>query len=255
MNILFALPAALLGIVLLLLTLVAAEVGFRIGRRATEHVDHAVGVVQASVLGLMAFLLGLSFSFAAGRYETRHDLEQKEANCLGTAYVRTQLIVNPLGARIRALLPVYTQARIDCYLAGVVNQDAFQVAKAKCDDLQNQIWNLDIELFKSDKSDRRTDLLTQSLNNSFDAAGDLEEARRHHVPSMMFNLLFLAVLISGGFVGYGFGRTSRRVIAVWILFAALTAITISVILDLDQPERGMIKNTHEPLRILHSQMG
>ena len=253
MGFLFYIPAGVISLTLLLLTMLVIEGGFRIGSRVVHHdasVDSAVGVVQNSILGLMAFLLGLSFTFTAGRFETRHDLEQKEANCLGTAYVRTQLIDHPLGAQIRALLPQYVEARWNTYEAGIVGNDAYLRAKARSDELQAQIWKCTADVFREDKTDKRTALLTQTLNDAFDAAGDVEEARRHRVPEIIFLLLFSAVLLSAGFVGYVFGRTGARVLPAWFLFSAVTAVTIFVILDLDRPERGLIRDKHTPLKVL-----
>lgn len=253
MDVLFTIPAGLIAFCVLLITLAVAELGFRIGRRSSDlgaQTDSAVAVVQNSVLGLMAFLLGLAFSFTAGRFQTRHDLEQKEANCLGTAYLRASLPDSPLARQIRSLLPQYLEARLATLAAGQIDQEAFQQAQARTLDLQNQIWKLDREMFQANPRDLRVSLLTQSLNDAFDAGGDVAEARRYRVPEIMFYLLFLAVFISGGFVGYGFGRTSRRVLPAWLLFASLTAVTIFVILDLDRPERGLIRNRHIPLMSL-----
>ena len=253
MSALFAIPAGIIALCVLLITLAVAEIGFRIGRHSSDlgpHTDNAVGVVQNSVLGLMAFLLGLAFSFTAGRLQTRHDLEQKEANCLGTAYLRTSLPDSPLAQQIRLLFPQYVEARVTTLTAGQINQEAMQKAEAHTLDLQNQIWKLDLDLFHANPRDLRVSLLTQSLNDAFDAGGDVTEARRYRVPDIVFYLLFLAVFISGGFVGYGFGRTGRRIMPAWILFATLTALTIFVILDLDRPERGLIRSSHFPLRSL-----
>lgn len=215
MDVLYTIPAGFIALCVLLLTLTVAEVGFRIGRNSTDlgpHTDGAVNVVQNSVLGLMAFLLGLAFSFTAGRFQTRHDLEQKEANCLGTAYLRTALPDDPMGGQIRALLPQYVEARLAALAAGQSDPQALQAAQAHTLDLQNQIWKLVQDLFHANPRDLRVSLMTQSLNDAFDAGGDVTEARRYRVPDIVFHLLFLAVFISGGFVGYGFGRTGRRVI-------------------------------------------
>ncbi len=257
MDVLYTIPASLLVLCVLLVTLAVAELGFRIGLHSRDldaHIDSAVGVVQNSVLGLMAFLLGLAFSFTAGRFQARHDLEQKEANCLGTAYLRTTLPDNPLAGQIRSLLPDYLDARLETLAAGQVDQQTFLQTQARTLEVQDKIWKLARDLFQANPRDLRVSLLTQSLNDAFDAGGDVTEARRYRVPDIVFHLLFLAVFISGGFVGYGFGRTGRRVMPAWILFASLTALTIFVILDLDRPERGLIRSSHFPLKSLRQGM-
>lgn len=250
MNLFFATPAWLIDAILFLATLASMEFGYRIGLRyrdSAEELEGPIGVVQSAVLGLMAFLLGLTFSFTAGRFEERHTLEQKEANALGTALSRTQLVVRPQGKEIAALLPEYASARLAFYQSGLTDPEAMQKAKTRCDEVQGQIWRLNTLLFAADKADQRTVLLTNALNEAFDAGSDVEESRRHTVPVVIYLLLFLAVLLSGGFIGYSFGRVDARTTPVWLIFTSVAAVTIFVILDLDRPERGLIRNEHGPL--------
>ena len=64
---LFLLSAALLGL--------AMEFGYRIGRWRHFHMpderDQPVGAMVASILGLVALVLGFTFSLAASRFDAR----------------------------------------------------------------------------------------------------------------------------------------------------------------------------------------
>jgi di/tricarboxylate transporter len=66
----------------------AAEIGFKSGLRFSYKSDEKsrslLGSFQASVLGLLALLLGFSFSMAVDRYDQRRDLVVAEANTIGT---------------------------------------------------------------------------------------------------------------------------------------------------------------------------
>lgn len=69
----------------------AHETGFRLGalsRSADEVFDRQVGLVRGSTAALVAFLIGFAFSGAASRFIDRMDIIVKEANALGTAYLR-----------------------------------------------------------------------------------------------------------------------------------------------------------------------
>ena len=69
-----------------LLLLALGEVGFRAGLRLFVAKDEPrkgqIGGIQGAVLGLLALLLGFTFSMAVGRYENRRDLVLKEANAI-----------------------------------------------------------------------------------------------------------------------------------------------------------------------------
>src|SRR5271170_6025902 len=75
------------------LLLVATEIGFRGGLRLYKKHDEArksqIGGAQGAVLGLLALLLGFTFSMALGRYEVRQNLVLQEANDIGTTYLRS----------------------------------------------------------------------------------------------------------------------------------------------------------------------
>ena len=46
------------------------------------------GVVMAVTMTLLALIIGFSFSMASSRYDQRKNLEESEANAIGTEYVR-----------------------------------------------------------------------------------------------------------------------------------------------------------------------
>lgn len=50
------------------------------------------GVIQGATLTLLALLIGFTFSMAVGRYDQRKNYEEDEANAIGTAYVRADLL-------------------------------------------------------------------------------------------------------------------------------------------------------------------
>src|SRR5262245_54435690 len=58
------------------------------------------GYVVSAVMGLLALLVGFTFSMAIDRFDTRREHVLTEANAIGTTYLRTQLLEEPHRARI-----------------------------------------------------------------------------------------------------------------------------------------------------------
>jgi hypothetical protein len=76
----------------------AHELGFWSGsliHSADEPFDRQVALVRTSTAALVAFLIGFAFSGAASRFIERLDIIVKEANALGTAYLRADTIAEP----------------------------------------------------------------------------------------------------------------------------------------------------------------
>jgi hypothetical protein len=96
----------------------AHEIGFWLGsltRSADEPFDRQVALVRTSTAALVAFLIGFAFSGAASRFIDRLDIIVKEANALGTAYLRADTadtISEPLRGELKAALKEYTADRV-----------------------------------------------------------------------------------------------------------------------------------------------
>ena len=71
------------------------EIWFYLGRRARrrrEEQPDQLATIQGATLGLLALLLGFSFALAAGRFSDRVQLIVSEANAIGTAWLRSDLM-------------------------------------------------------------------------------------------------------------------------------------------------------------------
>src|ERR1700741_2401422 len=69
------------------------------------------GFMMSAVMGLLALLLGFTFSLSIERFDTRRSNVLNEANAIGTTYLRAQLLEEPHRARISKLLADYTDTR------------------------------------------------------------------------------------------------------------------------------------------------
>lgn len=136
-----------------------------------EKVDSDGGFMLTSVLGLLALLVGFTFSLALDRFETRRVLVLEEANAIGTAYLRTQLLDEPHRARISRLLVEYTDNRLE--IAKLPDADARRLV-ARNDGLANQLWIATVAAWPTI---RGMDFSTSYLD-SMNAVIDLNESRK-----------------------------------------------------------------------------
>jgi hypothetical protein len=93
----------------------AHEVGFWLGsltRSKDEPFDRQIGLVRTSTAALVAFLIGFAFSGAASRFIDRQDIIVKEANALGTAYLRADTIAESQRSELKAAIKEYTADRV-----------------------------------------------------------------------------------------------------------------------------------------------
>src|SRR5262249_29886597 len=114
----FTMIALFVGFGLFAGMMVLLEVGRRWGlRRAAQPEDHRenLGGVEAAIYGLLGLLVAFPFSGAASRFEGRRELIVKEANAIGTAYLRLDLLSDEARDSLRQKLRDYLDARLDAY--------------------------------------------------------------------------------------------------------------------------------------------
>jgi hypothetical protein len=137
MTIVDALPIWATGLVLLAVVILASRTGIRL--RAGNASNEDGGYILSAALGLLALLIGFTFSLALSRYEMRTDLVLQEANAIGTTYLRAQLAPEPFRSQLQTLVRRYLDARLALAGAGE-DTAAIARAEAQADQLQQQLW-------------------------------------------------------------------------------------------------------------------
>src|SRR5689334_16514906 len=109
-------PLGVLFLAASALAWLALEAGYRLGAwrhaRIAEEKESPVGAMVGSILGLLAFFLGFTFSMAASRFDQRRLIVVDEANAIGTTYLRARLLPEPHRGQVQALLREYVEVRL-----------------------------------------------------------------------------------------------------------------------------------------------
>jgi hypothetical protein len=234
----------LLGLVL------ALDVGFRLGRRAARRGDSPdggqVGAIQGAVLGLLGLLLAFSFSAAASRFLERQDLIVQEANAVGTAYLRADLLDAPHAARVRQVLGSYVRHRIEASKSlaqGLAAETEKQVAE-----FHAQLW----EAARDGALERPSTMVVvlDPINEVIDLHSTRVFAGRKHLPPLVLGLLIGCSLLAMAVIGYGCGLGNRRSAPMTMALTILITISLWTTIDLDHPRSGIIRLSDAPLEQL-----
>jgi hypothetical protein len=241
----------------LALMLAASEAGFRVGRKAalstTEHLKAQTSVVEGSLLGVLALLMGFTMSMAVSRFEVRKQLVLQEANAIGTAYLRTQLLPPPENTEMANLLRDYVDARVEFVNAGD-NMERIRAARAKAQHLQEQFWSRAVAYSQKDPNPVKAGLLLQALNEVIDLESARWMAFYNHVTETVIFVNAIVAFLATTMVGYAFGLERRRQIFSMCILALAITVVLSVIVDLDRPRQGFIRVGQQPMIDLQSQL-
>ncbi|MCC7138033.1 MAG: DUF4239 domain-containing protein [Planctomycetes bacterium] len=239
----YVLVDAALSIALLLGVLACREIGRRLGRRipADDAVpDEGTAAIQAAVFGLYGLLVAFTFSDATSRFDDRRELVAREAAVVES--VGRLVDVLPLQAQpaVRAGLRRYVTARLSAHRA-VEDWSTLEGHEAEARDLSRELWRQSVAALRSSPGADGAQPLLQALNEMAAVSASRSAALRRHQPLVVFVLLVAFAFASALTSGYaGAHRGSRR----WfhgVLFATVSALSFFVILDLEDPRRGLIR--------------
>jgi hypothetical protein len=229
----------------------ALEVGFRRGyrRRAAEpdaHLTSQVGAIQGAILGLLGLLLAFSFAAAATRFLERQDLIVAEANAIGTAALRAELLAEPYRSELRSALQRYTERRIEVAKSFAVAIDPAVLVEVE--QRHGEIWRAAREGVLAQPS--LTLAVLVPVNEVIDLHATRVAAARKHLPLPVLGLLFACSALAIAIAGYGCGVDDRRRSPLSIGLTLLITVALWITIDLDHPRVGMMQVDDAPLESL-----
>ena len=223
--------------------LLLVELGRRVGaRRLADDPEGAragVGAVEGAVYGLLGLLIAFTFSGAAARFDARRQLIVEEANDIGTAYLRLDLLPAEPRAQLQEKFRRYVDSRLETYRK-LPDLRAAEAELARSVGLQNEIWTLALNSARAE-APPATMLLLPALNQMIDITTTRTAAARLHPPSVVFLMLGVLALVSSLLAGYGMAGGKTRSWLHMLAYAAITTGGVYVILNLEYPRLGFIR--------------
>ncbi len=236
----FATYAPFLGFVLFVGMIVCAEVGHLVARRRAREqgrVDGA-GLIDTAIFALLGLLVAFTFSGAAERFDKRRSLIVEEANAIGTAYLRLDMLPAPTRDDMRLLFRRYVEARLAIYRA-LPDTSAARAHFDAADGLQQEIWERAVAV-SAGAQDLRM-LLLPAVNDMIDITTTRTMAMLTHTPPVIFILLIGFALVSALLAGRALPVDARRHWLRSVLYALTMSAAIYVIIDMEYPRAGVIR--------------
>jgi len=230
---------------LFLIMLLVLETGRRIGKRyhSMEESDHHRGnriLVESAIYGLLGLLIAFTVSGAASRFDARRTLTVQEANTIGTAYLRLDLLPAAAQPELRRKFRRYAEARLAVFRL-LPDFEASNAEAVRANELQRSIWNEVIAALPG-VPQSATLMLLPALNEMFDITSSRAIAAQAHTPLVILCALAVLALFCCLLAGYGLAGENPHGSALRMIgFALIVTLTIFVILDLDYPRVGLIR--------------
>lgn len=253
----FILSALLIGL--------SIEVGYALGlrkhQRLKEGESMSLGGGIAATLGLLAFMLAFTFSSGTNRWDTKKELILAESNAIGTAFLRADLLPEPLAQQARELLLDYLGQRVgareDLLAMGAgTSIDVFtehideKIGESK--NQQEDLWAVAVAAAEAQPSP-----ITALFVNSINEVLDLHQMRvtvtfQQRMPRVFWFTLYCLAVLAMGLAGYEAGaQKGARTLFGWAVALAFSTVILLVV-ALDRPQISSVN--YAPLQELQSDM-
>jgi hypothetical protein len=248
-----SLPIFFIFFIVALLSLMSFEIGYRISKfvhMKTESMEtKTIGQISTGLLGMLAFVLAFTFSMAASQHEKRKQVVLEEANAVGTAYLRAELIDEPYADELKQLLKEYVDTRL---LAVEKEHTARGIVRSN--EIHQLLWK-QVRTAAKTQPNTNTSLMVQSVNEII----DMHEKRvtaglRDKIPMSIWFVLFVISVMAMLTIGIELGISgSRKLIVIVPMMLAFGALT-TLIVELNRPQDGLLKVGQESMISLQKSM-
>lgn len=248
-----SLPINVTYIGLVLILLLAFELGYQISsnnkvlKKGIE--PSTLGPLVGGLIGMLGFLLAFTFSIATSQFTLRKQYVLEEANEIGTAYLRADLIDAEYKTEVKKLLRDYVDTRLKA-----VKSTNIDIEIEKSVKLHSLLWD-QVSAVAMATPNTNTALLVQSINNVI----DMHEKRvtaglRTRIPRSIWVTLMAISFMTMATIGIKAGfKKSRGLVAVIPMILAFAAL-FTLIVDLNRPQKGILKVSQESMITLQKSM-
>lgn len=204
-----------------------------------EEFGAGFGAVEGAVFGLLGLLVAFTFFGAADRFNARRALIADEANAAEAAYMYVGMLPSEGQADERELIRKYLDVRIAIYRK-LPDFEHDSPEMKRSEELRKQIWSEALAATRTDSLSPMAPLYP-ALIHMFEVGNLRIVAHKTHSPGMIFAVLIFVALACALLAGYGMSRSTTRSWVHTFGFAAILAISVYIILDLEYPRSGLIR--------------
>lgn len=223
------------------------ELGFRCGRwrhkRVALEQGAPVGGVVGAILGLLGFILAMTVGIGVSRFDMRFQALLDEVDAIGTTYLRSDFVAEPLRGDLKKTLREYLAVRLTApttsNLQGIISRS---------EEIHGELWGLTVSAVERSSNQVAAGLLTQSINQIIDVhTKRVIAATGARIPPSLWYVLYGVTVLGVGTLGYQAALVgSSRSPSIIGLVASLAAV-LWLISDLDRPREGTLKISQKAL--------
>jgi len=238
------------SIVLFLGLLAGLELGRWLRRRGAPRgavvesatADASSAAVDAVVFAVLGLLIAFIFSASASRFDERRKLINDQANALGTAWLRLDLLAEADREPIRQRMRQWVKDSLDVLARSAELEPA--ALRAALDDLQrlqNESWQLAVAATERSPRPQAVMLVLPPINDWIDLTSTRLAMANRGPPPLSIPTLVVMAVVGAVLTGFNMGKSPSRSFLHMLAFAGVITFAVYVIVDLNEARSGLIR--------------
>ena len=253
---LYQVPVYGLALFMLVAMLAAIGLGFVVGElrlHKYEGENNGNESLVAALLGLMALVLGFTFSYNLARQDNRKAAIIEEANAGGTAFLRADLLPADARLQMQQAVLAYMQTRT---LEGVDvgNPQELRAAIDLSLEKQAALWPLAVSLSDGTVAGAERSLLLSAMNDLIDMHTVRLAAAADRMPNAVFVFAVTIAVMAMFVAAQNASMAGDRPILRMSVYSAVITIVTALILDFDQTSRGLVQLNYDAIVVAVADM-
>ena len=223
---------------------IGLKIGQALGKRLRRDrdpgdADSGFAAADSVVFAVLGLLIAFTFTTSASRFDERRRLIVQQANALGTANLRLDVLLPDDRAAIRSRMRDWLDVALTTSQF-VQDPAKLNAALAEADRAQNDVWGLTVAAAERKQQPELVAFVLAPQNDWIDLTTTRLAVSNLGSPPMVLPTVSLLALLASVLAGFNMPqRTAGRPLHM-LAFAGAIALSIYIIMDLDEPRTGLI---------------
>jgi hypothetical protein len=205
-------------------------------RTLEEDLRQDFSIIHGATLTLLALIIGFNVAMAINHYDERTNNEEREANAIGTEYLRIGVFADTDAITVRQLLKEYLNDRILFY--DTADPKTLERVETDTAQLQVKLWNA----VRSPALAQATPLMAlvvSGMNDVLNSQRYTQAAYWDRIPPGAWSLMVAIAIFANIMIGYSSRRETQEK-AIFFILPIVLSISFMLIADIDSPRGGLI---------------
>jgi len=249
-SLLDQLPVWIGGLLFFGVLLAALEVGYLVGvwkhDKWRDSEDGGGNLVLTSILALLGLLLAFTFADGVSHYKSRKQAVIAEANALGTAFLRADMVADPGRTELKQALLDHARTRAIESDTWYRPESARELIETSSQTL-TKLWPTTLVILQQKPPGAIEASLVAAVNEAIDYHTIRNTAVLDKLPGVVLVLLVFITSAALAVAGFNAGLSGRMSRWRMMTFALVLSGVVLVIQDFDRPLSGFILVSHDSI--------